>query len=53
MRQIALITLLVCMNGCSTNQESSMQNRDIEYQRFLSEKNLKQLKQELENHNEK
>jgi hypothetical protein len=53
MKQIAFVTLLLLIIGCSTKQNSYMQNSEVEYQRFLNEKNLKELKKELENYHEK
>jgi hypothetical protein len=53
MKQIALVTLLLLITGCSTKQKSYMKNRELKYQRFLNEKNLKEFKAELENYHEK
>jgi uncharacterized protein YcfL len=43
MKNIFFLSLFLFTIGCSSHKEMNLQDKDIQYQRFLSEKNLKNL----------
>jgi len=52
MKKTTLLILFVFIVGCS-NKEQYLPNKDIQYQRFLSEKNLKALDEEMNHYDKK
>jgi len=52
MKQITMLILSIFIIGCSS-KETNTQSKDIQYQRFLAEKNLNNLNRELDSYEEK
>jgi len=44
MKQIPLFLLILLISGCSSPKKIDIDNKNIQYQRFLSEKSLQELK---------
>lgn len=52
MKNLTLLISLILMLGCS-DKSSQLQDKDTQYQRFLSDKAQKVLDKELESYDEK
>jgi len=52
MKKLIMLLPISMIIGCS-DKNTNLQDKKVSYQRFLSEKNLNQLKKDLNNYDEK